>query len=127
MTIFEKIGKGEGKAFVIWENEKHIAFLDINPLTQGHTLVVPKENLGDYIFELNDQEYMELLISAKTVSKLLKAKMNPDRVLMWVEGFEVPHVHVHLIPADKDFNILEAEILQVKSEELAKTQSRILV
>jgi histidine triad (HIT) family protein len=98
MTIFEKIVKGEIPAHRVWEDEEHLAFLDIRPVADGHTLVIPKKAI-DPIFRLDDQSYLQLMLAVKKVAEILKAKIPCDRVCMAVVGFEVPHAHVHLIPA----------------------------
>lgn len=113
-SIFEKIASREISAEIIWETDDHIAFLDINPLTEGHTLVVPQENIGDELFELEAEDYNALMAAAQEVAIVLKQKLKSDRILMWVEGFEVPHVHVHLIPtkAGIGFNELSRSAVQ---------------
>ena len=123
-TLFEKIADKEIPSHIIWENPTHMAFLDINPLAEGHTLVIPKRNLGDYVFELSDADYQELMRITKQVSALLKDKLKVERVLMIVEGFEVPHVHVHLIPVhDQPLSKLTKK--NVTQEELAQTKTKI--
>lgn len=99
-SIFEKIADRELPAFVVWEDDQFIAFLTIEPFNEGHTLVVPKKNWGDELFELEDDHYQDLLTASKKVATLLKEKLKKERVIMAVEGFQVPHVHVHLIPAN---------------------------
>lgn len=100
-SIFEKIAAKQIPAYIVWENTSHMAFLDINPLAPGHTLVVPKENIGDYIFGLDNNNYHELMRAAKEVAELIERKLDVDRMLVLVEGFEVPHVHIHLIPVSQ--------------------------
>ena len=78
-----------------------MAFLDINPIQPGHTLLIPKQQI-DYIFDMNDAEYTNLWLAAKEVAKLLKEKLKCERVCVIVEGYAVPHVHVHLIPTNTD-------------------------
>jgi histidine triad (HIT) family protein len=82
---------------VIWENDSYLAFLDQIPVREGHTLIIPKKHT-DYIFDLEDGEYTELMLHAKDVSNKLKKALNPNRIGIVVEGFGVSHVHVHLIP-----------------------------
>jgi histidine triad (HIT) family protein len=98
MTIFEKIVKGEIPSHKVWEDEDHLAFLDIRPVAPGHTLVIPKQP-ADPIFNLDSSAYQKLFSVAKTVADLLKTRLLCDRVCMAVIGFEVPHAHIHLIPA----------------------------
>jgi histidine triad (HIT) family protein len=124
-TIFEKIAQGEIPAYKIWESDSHLAFLSIGPLSEGHSLVIPKKNLGDYIFEMNDDDYLELMKSAKLVAKQIKEKMNCDRVLMWVEGYEVAHVHVHLLPSNKGFGFRSMQGLQMEEEDFLRIQKQL--
>lgn len=98
MTIFEKIIAGQIPCHKIYEDAEHLAFLDIRPVAPGHTLVIPKAPM-DQVFQLSDQSYSRLMVTAKKVAEILKAKVPCQRVCMAVVGFEVPHAHVHLIPA----------------------------
>jgi histidine triad (HIT) family protein len=104
MTIFTRIIKGEIPSYKVAENDKFYAFLDINPLQKGHTLVVPKlsEPEADYIFDLDDDILSEMLVFAKQVAKGIKAAVDCKRVGVAVIGLEVPHVHMHLIPINKE-------------------------
>lgn len=104
MTIFTRIIKGEIPSYKVVENDKFYAFLDINPLQKGHTLVVPKlsEPEADYIFDLDDDILSEMLVFAKQVAKGIKAAVDCKRVGVAVIGLEVPHVHMHLIPINKE-------------------------
>ncbi|TVQ50488.1 MAG: HIT family protein [Saprospirales bacterium] len=96
-TIFTKIIQGDIPAFIIAENENHIAFLDINPLQAGHTLVVPKRE-EDYIFDLADSELSDLIVFAKKVALAIEKVIDCERIGVSVVGLEVPHTHIHLIP-----------------------------
>lgn len=126
-TLFELIATRQIPSFIIWEDDEFCAFLDINPVAKGHTLVVSKKNIGDYIFELSDNQLTKLTLASKKVAELLKKKIKCDRIVMVVEGFEVPHVHVKLIPATKGFNVYNAEkIKEASPEELEKVQKHIL-
>ena len=104
MTIFTRIIKGEIPSYKVAENDKFYAFLDINPLQKGHTLVVPKlaEPEADYIFDLDDDILSEMLVFSKQVAKGIKAATSCKRVGVAVIGLEVPHVHMHLIPINKE-------------------------
>lgn len=106
-SIFSKIIAGEIPAYKVAEDENFLAFLDINPLAKGHTLVIPKKEV-DYIFEIEDPLYSELFVFAKKVAKGIKAVVPCDKVGMTVIGLEVPHAHIHLIPIrsiyDMDFS-----------------------
>jgi len=98
--IFCKIVSGEIPSVKIWEDEKHLAILDVNPINPGHTLVLLKKHV-DYIFDLDDREYQNLMLVVKKIAMIIKSKLKPKRVGMAVEGFLVPHVHVHLVPINK--------------------------
>ena len=104
MTIFSRIVAGEIPSYKVAENEKFYAFLDINPLQKGHTLVVPKlaEPEADYIFDLEDDVLSEMLVFAKQVARGIKGAVECKRVGVAVIGLEVPHVHMHLIPISKE-------------------------
>ena len=103
-SIFTKIINGEIPCYKIAENDKFIAFLDINPLKLGHTLVVPKVEI-DYIFDNSDEILSEVLIFAKKVAKAIEKNVDCSRVAVTVVGMEVPHTHIHLIPMNKEVDI----------------------
>jgi len=96
-SIFTKIVNGEIPAYKIAEDDRFLAFLDINPLTKGHTLVIPKQET-DYLFDLDADLYADMQRFAHKIAKALKPAMQTKRVGVAVIGFEVPHAHVHLIP-----------------------------
>ena len=96
-SIFSKIIAGQIPCYKIAENESYFAFLDISPLTKGHTLVVPKKEV-DYIFDLDADTYLGLMDFSKRVALAIKKTITCDRISMQVIGLEVPHAHVHLIP-----------------------------
>lgn len=110
-TIFSKIISGEIPSYKIAENDSFLAFLDISPLTPGHVLVIPKKET-DYIFDITDQEYMDLWKFAKTVSKAVKKAIPCKKVGVAVVGLEVPHAHIHLIPINNvsDMNFQKAKL-----------------
>ena len=124
-TIFEQIANRELPARVVWENDTHMAFLSIGPVAPGHTLVVPKHNQGDYVFELNDTEYQELLQHSKYVARILKEKLGCTRVVMHVEGFEVPHVHVHLIPVTNEDSLMAGKIIEMTDEQFDAVHAKL--
>lgn len=101
MTIFSKIIAGDIPCYKIAEDEHFFAFLDINPVNWGHTLVVPKEE-KDYIFDLSDDRIGEMMKFAKKVAVAIKKAMPCRKVGMAVIGLEVPHAHIHLIPLQKE-------------------------
>ncbi len=96
-TIFTRIINGEIPCYKVAENDSYFAFLDINPLAKGHTLVIPKVE-DDYIFNLDDETYAGLMMFAKKVAKAQKLAIPCKRIGVAVLGMEVPHVHVHLVP-----------------------------
>ena len=106
MTIFSKIIAGQLPSYKVAEDDKFFAFLDINPITWGHTLVVPKKEV-DYIFDLEDELLGEMAVFAKKVAKAIKEVIPCKTVGMAVLGLEVPHAHIHLLPlkseGDMDF------------------------
>lgn len=101
MTIFSKIVAGEIPCYKVAENNKFFAFLDINPMTKGHTLVIPKIE-EDYIFNLDDEMLAEMIVFAKKIAKSIEASVDCVRVGVAVIGLEVPHAHIHLIPIKKE-------------------------
>lgn len=100
-SVFTKIINGDIPCYKVAEDEKHIAFLDINPVAEGHTLVVPKKE-EDYIFEMSDEDYTDLHNFAKKVAKGMKKAMPCKRIAEAVLGLEVPHVHIHLVPINNE-------------------------
>ncbi len=105
--IFARIAAGEIPSYKVAENDNYLAFLDINPLTIGHTLVIPKREV-DYIFDLDKEAYGGLMDFSREVALALKQAIPCKRICVTVLGFEVPHAHIHLIPsnyeADANFN-----------------------
>jgi histidine triad (HIT) family protein len=104
MTIFSRIIAGEIPCYKVAENDDFFAFLDINPLAKGHTLVVPKKE-EDYIFDLDDKLLGEMMVFAKQVAKALKKTISCKRVGVAVIGMEVPHAHIHLVPITQETDI----------------------
>lgn len=122
-TIFSKIAKGEIPSWKVAENDDFYAFLDIAPLAEGHTLVIPKNVEDDYIFHLDDATYAGLCAFAKKVATALKAAVPCKRVGVAVLGMEVPHTHIHLVPlnseADLDFRKEKLSLSQERMAEIA--------
>lgn len=98
-TIFSKIVSGEIPCYKIAEDENHLAFLDIQPLKEGHTLVIPKKEV-DYIFDMQEEELAALVIFAKKVASAIKQAIVCEKIGITVIGLEVPHAHIHLIPIE---------------------------
>lgn len=121
-TIFSKIVRGEIPCYKIAEDENYLAFLDINPLAKGHTLVIPKKE-HDYIFDLDDQTYTGLHLFAKKVAKAIDKAIKCKRVAVAVLGLEVPHTHIHLIPMNDlsatDFTKPKLKLVKEEFEEIA--------
>ena len=122
-TIFSKIIAREIPAYIVYEDENFLAFLDINPLKEGHTLVVPKNEV-DYIFDLDDEWLSKMMVFAKRVAKGIEKVVECKRVGVAVVGLEVPHCHIHLIPISKvdDMNFSNGSIKMSEEKfiELAK-------
>lgn len=124
-SIFTRIINGEIPCYKIAENENYLAFLDINPLTKGHTLVIPKTEV-DYIFDLDDSNYSGLMTFSKSVAKAIKKSVTCNRISLQVIGLEVPHAHVHLIPITNmhDCNFSNPK-LQLSKEEFMLIAEKI--
>jgi histidine triad (HIT) family protein len=119
-SIFTKIVNGEIPCYKIAEDANFLAFLDVNPLVKGHTLVIPKKE-QDYIFDIADDSFIEFQLFAKKVAVQLKKKIACKRIGVAVIGLEVPHAHIHLVPLNQidDMNFNRKK-LTLSSEELAK-------
>jgi histidine triad (HIT) family protein len=126
MTIFTKIIKGEIPSYKIAENERFFAFLDIFPLRQGHTLVVPKTEV-DNLFDLNENYLSEILLFAQPIAKAIEKAFPCNRCGITVIGLEVPHAHVHLIPINNanDLNFTQHKP-KASDEKLKEAQEKIL-
>ena len=122
-SIFSKIVNRELPAYVVCEDQNFMAFLDINPLAKGHTLVIPKKEI-DYIFDIEDNVFKELFAFAKKVALALDRFSDAKRIGMAVIGLEVPHAHIHLVPInsvfDIDFSKPKLKLSQREFEEIAK-------
>lgn len=116
-SIFTKIIQGKIPSYKIAENEKFYAFLDINPLAKGHTLVVPKKQT-DYIFDMVDNDLGEMMAFAKKVARAIEAVVPCKRIGVAVLGLEVPHAHIHLIPINsiEDIDFSQAKLSLPKEE-----------
>lgn len=122
-TIFTRIVNGEIPSYKVAESDKFYAFLDINPLAQGHTLVIPKQET-DYIFDIDDSQYQELFLFAKRVAAAIKKAIPCKRVGVAVLGMEVPHAHIHLVPlqteGDMDFRKEKLSLTPEEFKEIAE-------
>ena len=121
-SIFTRIINGEIPCYKVAENDDYFAFLDINPLAEGHTLVVPKKEV-DYIFDLDDETLAGMMLFAKQVAKQIQQKIACKRVAVVVLGLEIPHAHIHLIPiqseADVDFHRKKLELTPDEFQKIA--------
>ncbi|NDW13041.1 HIT family protein [Bacteroides sp. 214] len=124
-TVFSKIIAGEIPSYKIAENEYCYAFLDINPLAKGHTLVVPKQEV-DYIFDLDDSTLAAMHVFAKSVANAIEKVIPCKRIGVAVIGLEVPHAHIHLIPINKEGDMLFSNPkLKLSAEEFAEIATAI--
>ena len=124
-SIFSRIIAREIPAHIVAENDQYLAFLDINPLAQGHTLVIPKKEV-DYIYDLDDETLAGLHVFAKKVAKGIESVVECERIGVTVIGLEVPHAHVHLIPINgvNDMNFAQSK-LSMTSEEMVAIADKI--
>ena len=123
-TIFTRIAAGEIPSYKVAESEDFYAFLDINPLAPGHTLVIPRKVEDDYIFNLDEKTYEGLWAFARKVAKAIKAAVPCKRVGVAVLGMEVPHTHIHLVPlqteGDLDFRKARPNVTDEEKAAIAK-------
>ena len=125
MSIFSKIAAGEIPSYKCAENDKFYAFLDINPLVQGHTLVIPRQEI-DYIFDMEDEELAEFQVFAKQVALAIKKVFPCKKVAEVVLGLEVPHAHIHLIPMQNEGDVdFRKEKLKLSDEEFKEIANKI--
>lgn len=118
-TVFTKIIRGEIPCHKIAEDDAHIAFLDINPIAEGHTLIVPKQET-DYLFDLPDDLLASSMLFAKKISRALDQTLSPLRTGIIVEGLEVPHAHIHLVPIYREGQEVSLRHKEEVSEERMK-------
>ena len=125
-TIFSKIVKGDIPCYKIAEDERFFAFLDINPVMKGHTLVIPKRE-NDYLFALDDEELAAMMVFAKKVAKAIEKAVPCKRIGVAVIGLEVPHAHIHLIPITQEGDLdFKKEHVHLSEEEFLDVQRRIV-
>lgn len=125
-TIFTKIVKGEIPSYKIFEDEHFYAFLDINPMAKGHTLVIPKKEV-DYLFDIDDEMLKEMIVLSKKIAKAIEKAIECNRVGVMVVGLEVPHAHIHLIPiqSEGDMNLSNKRV-ELSKEEFEKIANDIV-
>lgn len=128
-SIFTRIVQGEIPSYRVAETDRFYAFLDINPLVPGHTLVIPKQET-DYLFDINDQDYQDLMLFVKRVSEAIYKAIPCKRVGVAVLGMEVPHAHIHLVPlqseGDLDFRKEKAKLTPEQFQEIAASIAKSL-
>ena len=125
MDIFSKLAAGEIPSYKCAESDKFYAFLDINPVVKGHTLVIPRREV-DYIYDMDDDELAEYQVFAKRVAVALKKAFPCKKVAQVVLGLEVPHAHIHLIPMNSEADVdFRREKLKLSSEEMAEIAEKI--
>ncbi len=124
-SIFTKIIKGDIPSHKIYEDDKTIAFLDIEPYTYGHTLVVPKEQV-DHLWDINDELYQHLMTVAKKVANRQREVLKPKRVGIVLEGFAVPHAHVHVFPMSEGLEAtIEHTVSKPSDDQLAEMAKKL--
>ena len=123
-TIFSKIVAGETPCYKVFETDRCLAFLDINPVVRGHVLCIPKQEV-DYIFDLDDELFCELHLFAKRVAKGLKKVCPCIKVGEAVVGIDVPHTHIHLMPLNKPGDLNFAHHVEMSADELRELAARI--
>ena len=124
-TIFSRIVKGEIPCYKIAEDDRFFAFMDINPIAKGHTLVIPKRE-DDYIFNLEDDEIGGMMVFAKKVAKAIEKAVPCKRIGVAVIGLEVPHAHIHLIPITQESDMDFKKHVKMSEEEFIEVQKRIV-
>lgn len=126
MTIFSKIIKGEIPCYKVAENDRFFAFLDIRPMTKGHTLVVPVSEV-DYLFDLPDDDLADMMVFAKKVATAIREVVPCKRVGIAVLGMEVPHAHIHLVPLNKESDLsFQRSPVELTAKEMEEIAAAIL-
>lgn len=125
-TIFTKIAAGEIPSYKCAESERFYAFLDINPVAKGHTLIIPRKEV-DYVFDMEDDELAAFELFAKKVARAIKAAFPCKKVAQVVLGLEVPHAHIHLLPMNSETDVdFRKPHLKLEEEEMKAIAGRIL-
>jgi histidine triad (HIT) family protein len=120
-SIFSKIIAGEIPGYKIYEDEYVCAILDINPIQKGHVLVIPKQEV-DQLFELDEKMFDHMMHRVRYLAQVMKAKLDCKRVCVFVEGYGVPHVHVHLVPTNVPADFDKVHVYKASTEELEEVQ-----
>lgn len=124
-TLFTRIIKGEIPSYKCAEDKDFYAFLDINPIKRGHTLVVPKKEV-DYFFDLSDEDIAAMQVFAKKVAQAIKKVIPCRKVAQAVIGLEVDHAHIHLVPLENEGELFSGKHVKLSDEEMASTANAIL-
>ncbi|MEN9881518.1 MAG: hypothetical protein RLZZ308_701 [Candidatus Parcubacteria bacterium] len=124
-SIFSKIINDELTGYKVYEDEYVCAILDSNPIQKGHTLVIPKQEV-DYLFDLDEALFDKVMHRTRYMAQVLKAKLGCARVCVMVEGYAVPHAHIHLIPTDSPDDLDKKHIYKASEEELRTVQQLII-
>ncbi len=122
--IFCKIVDRSIPSYKVWENDRFMMFLDIRPINRGHSLIIPKFHV-DYLFSMEENDYQDLMKTVKELSEPLRRSLGAKRIGIAVEGFEVPHAHVHLIPIDKPGQLNPSNATPATNEELRELAEKI--
>ncbi len=123
--IFCKIVKEELPSHKVWEDETHLAFLDIHPINPGHTLLIPKNHI-DNVFDISDDGYQELFLTAKKIAPKLQKVTGAKRIGLIVEGFAVPHAHIHLVPINNDKELKNPKGGKITTESELEEMQKII-
>ena len=123
-SVFSKIAAGEIPCYKVAEDDRHLAFLDINPMAPGHTLVIPKKEI-DYLFDMDEADYVALELFARKVAVAIKKALPCARVAEAVLGLEVPHAHIHLVPINTEADMNFRHKLSLPGEEMASIAARL--
>lgn len=123
-SIFTKIINNELPSYKVYEDDYVIAILDLNPIQKGHTLVIPKQEV-DQLFELDEMYFDKMMHRVRYLAQVIKAKTNCARVCVFVEGYGVPHVHVHLVPTNSPHDFDKSLVYKASTEELEEMQKAL--
>lgn len=124
-SVFTKVINGELPGYKIYEDEYVCAILDLNPIQKGHTLVIPKQEV-DQLFELDEVMYDKMMHRVRYLAQVIKGKLDCKRVCVFVEGYGVPHVHVHLVPTNSPADFDKSLVYAASKEELEEMKSLLL-
>lgn len=124
-SVFTKVINGELPGYKIYEDEYVCAILDLNPIQKGHTLVIPKQEV-DQLFELDEVMYDKMMHRVRYLAQVIKGKLDCKRVCVFVEGYGVPHVHVHLVPTNSPADFDKSLVYAASKEELEEMKNLLI-